>query len=74
MLNIFHWGEASSTVVSGKQKIKNSASSAVNITFTKIVTDPAKSVKRGVGMGAENELFWNPVINRSHIYPKLLFI
>jgi len=64
-------------LLSGKQKIKNSASSAhsaVNITFTKIVTDPAKNVKRGVGIGAGNELFWNPVINRNHIYPKLLLV
>jgi hypothetical protein len=48
--------------------------SAVNITFTKIVTYPAKSVKNGVEMGAGNELFWNQAINMSYNYPKLLLI
>jgi hypothetical protein len=46
----------------------------VNITFTKIVTLQAKSVKRGVGIGAGNEFFWDSGIEKSHIYPKLLLI
>jgi len=47
---------------------------AVNIIFTKIVTLQAKSVKRGVGIGAGNELFWNPVINRNYMCLKLNLI
>jgi hypothetical protein len=34
------------------------ASFPVNIAFTKIVTDPAKSVKTGVELSAVNELFF----------------
>jgi hypothetical protein len=45
-----------STLIRGKNSVPL-ASFAVNIAFTKIVTDPAKSVKTGVELSAGNELF-----------------